>query len=125
AEADKKRREFVEAKNHADAMIHQVEKTLNENAAAVSAQDRGEAESAVAAVRSAMEGSDAAALKQATDRLGQVAMRIGEAMHKAAQQADAAAAPGGASGAAGSGSGDDKVVDAEFEEVDENKKKSA
>jgi molecular chaperone DnaK len=124
AEADKKRREFVETKNHADAMIHQVEKTLKENEAAVSAQDRGEAESAIAAVRSAMEGSDAAALKQATDRLGQVAMRIGEAMHKTAQ-ADASAAAGGASASTGSGPGDDKVVDAEFEEVDENKKKSA
>jgi molecular chaperone DnaK len=126
ADADKKRREFVEAKNHADALIHQTEKNLKEHEALISAQDRGEAESAIAATRSAMEGSDTAALKHATERLGQVAMRIGETMHKAAQaeSADAAAASG-ASGAAGSGAGGEKVVDAEFEEVDENKKKSA
>src|SRR5947209_7744784 len=73
ADADKKRREFVEAKNHADSLIHQTERTLKEQEAQVSAQDRGEAESAIAAVRSAMEGTDTAALKQATERLGQVA----------------------------------------------------
>jgi molecular chaperone DnaK len=127
AEADKKRREFVEAKNHADSMIHQVEKTLKENEARVSAQDKGEAESAIAAARSAMEGADAAALKQATDRLGQVAMRIGEAMYKAQEGAGTAAGPGGPGAGAGAsgGPGGEKVVDAEFEEVDENKKKSA
>ncbi len=124
AEADKKRREFVEAKNHADALIHQTEKNLKEHEAQVSAQDKGEAESAIAAARSAMEGSDAAALKAATERLGQVAMRIGEAMYKAQEGASAAGAAAGAS-AGSSGPGGEKVVDAEFEEVDENKKKSA
>jgi molecular chaperone DnaK len=114
ADADKKRREFIESKNHADGLIHQVEKTLKENEGKVSAQDKGEAESAVAAARSAMEGSDLESLKQATERLSTVSMRIGEAMYKA--QAEGGAAPGAAPEA------DEKVVDAEFEEVDDKKK---
>jgi len=126
AESDKKRREFVEAKNQAEALSHQVEKNLKEHGDQIAAQDRGEAEAAVAAARSAMEGSDLDALKQASDRLSQAAMKIGETMYKA--QAEAGAAPGGseepqAGGA--SGRPDEKVVDAEFEEVDEKKKKSA
>jgi molecular chaperone DnaK len=120
AEADRKRREFVEAKNHADALLHQVEKNLKENEAKISAADKSEAEAAMSAVRSAMEGNDLATLKQATDRLSQVAMRIGEAMYRA-QQAE----PGAQSSAAGGEAAGDKVVDAEFEEVDENKKKKS
>ena len=117
AEADKKRREFIESKNHADGLIHQVEKTLKENEGKVAAQDKGEAEAAVNAARSAMEGSDIDALKQATERLSQVAMRIGEAMYKAQGEAGAAAAAEG-----GAQAGEEKVVDAEFEEVDDKKK---
>jgi molecular chaperone DnaK len=117
AAADKTRREFIEAKNHADGLVHQVEKTLKENEGKVGAQDKGEAEAAVNAARSAMEGSDIDALKQATERLSQVAMRIGEAMYKAqgAAGADANAQGGGQPG-------DEKVVDAEFEDVDDKKK---
>jgi molecular chaperone DnaK len=119
AESDKKRREFIEAKNQADGLIHQVEKTLKENEGKVSAQDKGEAESAIAAARSAMEGSDLAALKQATERLSQSAMKMGEAMYKAQAAAGEAGGPGAGGGQA---AGDEKVVDAEFEEVDEKKK---
>ncbi len=118
AEADKRRREFVEARNHADALVHQVEKTLKENEAKIAAPDKSEAEAALAGVRSAMEGQDPDALKQATDRLSQVAMKIGEAMYRA-QQPEGGPAPEAAAPGA-----DDKVVDAEFEEVDEKKKKS-
>jgi molecular chaperone DnaK len=129
AEADKKRREFVEAKNHADGLIHQVEKTLKENEGKVAPGDKTEAEQAVAAARSAMEGSDAATLKSATERLSQIAMKIGEAMYKAQAQAGAGGGPGaggpqGPGGGAAPG-GDEKVVDAEFEEVDDKRKKSA
>src|SRR5579872_5492248 len=124
AAADKKRREFVEARNHADALIHQVDKTLKEGEGKVAEADKSEAEAALAATRSAMEGSDADALKAATDRLSQVAMKIGEAMYRAQ-----GATPEGGAGHAGGGGGeakaDDKVVDAEFEEVDEKRKKSA
>jgi molecular chaperone DnaK len=129
AESDKKRREFVEAKNQAEALVHQVEKNLAEHGDKLGAQEKGEAEAAVAAARSAMEGSDADALKQASERLSQAAMKLGEAMYKA--QAEAGPPPGGgagegpAAGGGSSGQADDKVVDAEFEEVDDKKKKSA
>ncbi len=126
AESDKKRREFVEAKNQAEALSHQVERNLKEHGDKVAAADRGEAEAAVAAARSAMEGTDIDALRQATERLSQAAMKIGETMYKA--QAEAGDAPGAAdepSSGGASGRPDDKVVDAEFEEVDEKKKRSA
>ena len=71
-----------------------------------------------------MEGTDVEALKSATDRLSQAAMKIGEAMYKA-EQASAQTPPGGDPGTGAGGAKDDKVVDAEFEEVDEKKKKSA
>ena len=127
AEADKKRREFVEAKNQAEALVHQVEKNLQEHGDKLGAQEKGEAEAAIAAARSAMEGTDADALKQATERLSQAAMKIGEAMYKSQAEAGgrllavAEARPV----AAPAGQADEKVVDAEFEEVDDKKKKSA
>src|SRR5271165_1951974 len=128
AEADKQRREFVEAKNHADSLIHQVDKNMKEYGDKLSAQDKGEAEAALAAARSALEGTDLAALKSASDRLSQAAMKIGEAMYKAQQEAAGPGGPGDGSGAGpqsgagGTGKPDDKVVDAEFEEVDDKKK---
>jgi molecular chaperone DnaK len=121
AEADKKRREQVETRNQADGLIHQVEKNLKEHGDKVPAQEKGEAEAAIAAARSAMEGNDPEALKQATERLSQSAMKLGEAMYKA--QAAAAEASGG--GEQPRQSGGDGVVDAEFEEVDDDRKKSA
>ncbi len=126
AEADKARREQVEARNHTEGLVHQVEKNLAEHGDKVGAQEKGEAEAAIAAAKSALEGQDAEAIKQAGERLSQAAMKIGEAMYKA--QAEAGAAPGGpdaAGGHAPGGNPDDKVVDAEFEEVDDKKKKSA
>jgi molecular chaperone DnaK len=130
AEADKQRRETVEARNHAESLVHQVEKNLKEHGDKIGAQEKGEAESAIAAVKSAMEGTDVEALKSATDRLSQAAMKIGEAMYKAEQAAGQQQPPppggdGGASAGGGGSAHDDKVVDAEFEEVDEKKKRSA
>ena len=122
AEADKQRRETIEARNHAESLVHQVEKNLKEHGDKVGAQEKGEAEAAIAAARSALEGTDAEAIKQATERLSQAAMKIGEAMYKA-ESAAGQQAPG-----AGAGPGaphDDNVVDAEFEEVDDKKKKSS
>jgi molecular chaperone DnaK len=118
AEADRKRREMVEAKNQAEAMIHQVEKNLKEHGDKMPAGDRTLAEQAVTATRTAMDGTDVDALKAATEKLGEAAMKIGEHVYKA-EQAGSAAPEAPASG------GGDNVVDAEFEELDENKKKSA
>jgi molecular chaperone DnaK len=127
AEADKKRREAIEARNHAESLVHQVEKNLREHGDKLGAQDKGEAEAAIAAARSALEGTDVEAVKQATERLSQAAMKIGEAMYKAesAQQPPPGGGPQGGAQGGQQGPQDDKVVDAEFEEVDDKKKKSA
>ena len=125
AESDKQRRELVEARNQAESLVHQVEKTLKESEGKTSAQDRGEAEAAIAAARSALDGGDLAALKQATERLSQSAMKLGEAMYKSDQAGAAGgpgAGPGGGPGAGPAEPSGDKVVDAEFEEVDDKKK---
>ena len=117
AEADKARREQVETRNQLEATVHSVEKNLAEHGDKLPAQDKGEAEAAVAAAKSALEGTDTAALKSASERLTQAAMKIGEAVYKA-QSDQANPAPE----AAASGKPGEKVVDAEFEEVDEHKK---
>jgi molecular chaperone DnaK len=126
AAVDKERRAFVEARNQAEGLIHQTERTISEAGDKVSAQDKGEAEAAIAAARSAMDGKDLATLTSASERLSQVAMRIGEAMYKAQAAAGAAAgaAPGGdaPTGGASTGPGGEHVVDAEFEEIDDKKK---
>ncbi len=117
AAADKARREAVEARNQTEAMINQVEKTLKEAGDKVSAQDKGEAEAAVAAAKSALESGTAEAIKSAGERLSQSAMKLGEAMYKA----QAETAQGGAAQPEAGPSGE-KIVDADFEEVDDSKK---
>ena len=115
ADADKAKREQVETRNQLESTIHSVEKNLSEHGTKLAPQDKGEAEAAVAAAKSALEGSDTAALKSASERLTQAAMKIGEAVYKAqADQPTAEAADAGKPG--------EKVVDAEFEEVDDHKK---
>ena len=119
AEADKRRREQVEARNSTEAMIHQVEKTLKDNADKVASGDKTDAEAVIVTARTALEGTDADAIKQAGEKLTQVAMKMGEALYKAqAEAAQAGPAPDAAKP-------HDNVVDAEFEEVDEKKKKAS
>jgi len=121
SEADKKRREAVEARNQLDTLIHSTEKTIRENGDKVPADERAAAEAAIVEARAAMEGGDVDAINAAAETMGQAAMKIGEAMYKAEQ-----AAPQADSGPEGSKPNDpkgDKVVDAEFEEVDPKKKK--
>jgi molecular chaperone DnaK len=131
AEADKKRREAVEARNNLEALIHQTEKTLAEAGDKVGAAEKGEVEGALEAARSARENGDAETLKQATERLSAAAMKVGEALYRAQSEAQGASGPssqgapgaGPGAGAAGGQPGDgSKVVDAEFEDVDHNKK---
>jgi len=118
AESDKARRAFIEAKNHADGLIHQTEKTLKENEGKIPAEDKTAAEAAIATARTAMEGTDLAPLTSAVEELSNVAMKIGEAVYKASQEA---APEAGAHPHAG-GKTDEKVVDADFEEVDDKRK---
>ena len=119
SEADRKRREAVEARNQLDALVHSTDKTLKESGDKVPPAEKMEVESALAAARTAMEGQDADAIREASEKLSQASMKMGEALYKAEQ-----AAPKPEEGAAGAaGASKDKVVDAEFEEVDPNKKK--
>jgi molecular chaperone DnaK len=133
AEADKKRREGVEARNQLDALIHGTDKTLKENGEKAGPGEKAEVEAALADARKALEGGDTDAIAKATERLGQAAMKLGEAIYKASQAQESAAAQGttggsaggstGGGGGQGGGASNEKVVDAEFEEVDPNKKK--
>jgi molecular chaperone DnaK len=118
AEADKRRREAVEARNQLDTLIHSTEKTIRENGDKVPADERAAAEALIAEARTAMETGDVEAINAAAEKLSQAAMKIGEAMYKAEQAAPKA--EGGPEAA----KPNDKVVDAEFEEVDPKKKKS-
>jgi molecular chaperone DnaK len=121
AAEDKKRKEAVEAKNHADALVHSTEKALAEHGSKVGESDRRAIEDAVSDLKEALKGDDAEAIRAKTNTLAQVSMKLGEAMYKQ-QQAEAEGA------ATGSGSAKkDDVVDAEFTEVndDKNNKKSA
>ncbi len=120
AEADKKKREAVEAKNQGESLIHSTEKSLAEYGDKVSAEIKTEIEAAVADLRSVLEGEDGDVIKEKTDALAQASMKLGEAMYKASQ-AEAEAKANGTDE-----DGDDDVVDADFEEVkDDDDKKSA
>jgi len=122
AAADKAKRESVEARNQAESLVHQTEKTLADNGDKIGAAEKSEVESAIAATKSALEGTDIEAVKSATERLMQASMKVGEAMYKAAGATgagEAGAAPGGAAGAAPNG---ERVVDADFEDLDDKKK---
>ncbi len=121
ASEDKKRREAAEARNHAEALIHSSEKSLKDYGDKVSADDRKAIEDAIADLKSAIEGNDSATIKAKTEALAEASMKLGQAMYEASQtdtaQTDAQADAGKA--------GED-VVDADFEEIDEDdKKKSA
>jgi molecular chaperone DnaK len=124
AEEDKKRKAAVEAKNHAEALVHSTEKALAEHGSKVGDAERTAIENAMADLKEALKGDDADAIQQKTNALAQASMKLGEAMYKAQQEASA---PGGGAGASGQASGEKKedVVDAEFTEVDDDKKKSA
>jgi molecular chaperone DnaK len=116
AAEDKKRREAVDAKNHADSLVHSTEKALAEHGSKVAESERRAIEDAVSDLKEALKGDDAEAIKAKTNTLAQASMKLGEAMYK--QQAEADAAKDAAK---------DDVVDAEFTEVDDDKnnKKSA
>jgi molecular chaperone DnaK len=124
AEEDKKRKAAVEAKNHAEALVHSTEKALSEHGSKIGDADRTGIENAIADLKEALKGDDASAIQAKTNALAQASMKLGEAMYK--QQQEAQSSAGGGDGAASaSGQKKDDVVDAEFTEVDDDKKKSA
>ena len=121
AEEDKKRKAAIEARTHADSLIYSTEKSLKEYGDKVSAGDKAAIEQAVTDLKAVLESDDAETIKTKTDALAQVSMKLGEAMYKA----QAEAAGGGSGGEPPRQDGGDGVVDAEFEEVDDGRKKSA
>jgi molecular chaperone DnaK len=124
AEEDKKRKAEVEAKNHAEALVHSTEKTLAEHGSKVGEAERRAIENAMADLKEALKGSDADAITAKANTLAQASMKLGEAMYKQAGEQP----PGGGGGDGGDGSAGgaeakkDDVVDAEFTEVDDDKK---
>ena len=118
AAEDKKRREAIDAKNQAEAMIHSTEKSLSDYGDKVSEADRSAVEGAIAALRPTLEGEDVEAIKARTNDLMQVSMKLGEAMYKAG-----AAAGGDAGAEPQASSAHDDVIDADFKEVGEDDKK--
>ena len=117
AEEDHKQRELVDARNQCDALIHSVKKTLTEHGDKVSADEKSAIEAAIKDAEEALKSNDKETIEAKTQALG-------TASHKLAEQMQAQAAQAGASGAAGAGAGgktDEDVVDAEFEEVKDQK----
>src|SRR5580700_1023392 len=120
AAEDKKRKAEVEAKNHADALVHTTEKTLAEHGAKVGEAERRAIETALADLKEALKGTDAEAITTKANALAQASMKLGEAMYKQAEQQPGG--PGGPDGGASAEAKKDDVVDAEFTEVDDDKK---
>ncbi len=116
AEADKRQREAVEAKNQAESLIHSTEKSLKDYGDKVGIDEKTAIETALTELKGVIEGDDAEAIKEKTNALAEASMKLGEAMYKASQ-AEAEAKAAGADKPA-----DDDVVDADFEEVKDDKK---
>ena len=112
AASDKTRKELIEAKNAADSLVHQTEKSMTEFGDKVSPEEKAEIETAITDLKSVKDGEDAEAIRTKTQTLVQASMKLGEAMYKASQ----------AEAEAGEEHKDDGVVDAEFEDVSDDKK---
>ena len=122
-DADKKKREAVDARNQADTLLHSTEKNLKEHGGKVSDADKKAIETASANLRNSLKGTDVEDIKKKTQELVQASMKLGEAIYKSQQSAKPGDAP---KDTKKEGKKDDNVVDADFEEVkDENKEKSA
>ena len=117
AEEDKKRREAAEAKNNAESLVHTTERQIAEHGDKVDGALKAEIEAAIAETKTAIEGGDAAAMTEKAGALAQVAMKLGQAIYEKEQQA--AASP---EADAGESKADEDVVDAEFSEVEDDKK---
>ncbi|MDU0458320.1 MAG: molecular chaperone DnaK [Geobacteraceae bacterium] len=121
ADEDKKKREAIEARNHADSMVYSTEKSLKEFGDKIDAVEKGNIENKLAELKKIMEGEDAEAIKKATDELAQASHKLAEAMY-AKTEAPHAETDAGAEQAGASKPKDDNVVDADFEEVKDDKK---
>jgi len=116
ADEDKKKRALIEARNQADGLIYTTEKSLSEHADKIDAETKQNIETALEELKKTMEGDDPEAIQKGAEALAQASHKLAEVMYSQAQEGTE-----GASGAAASAA-DDDVVDAEFEEVDDDKK---
>jgi molecular chaperone DnaK len=125
AAEDKAKREEIESRNQLDSMVYSVEKMLKEHGDKISGDEKGSVESALADAKKALEGSDAAAMNSARERLTQASHKLAEVMYKASQSAPPGGASGSSAGPAGDGAAqqkkDEGVIDAEYVDVDEKK----
>ena len=125
AAEDKAKREEIEAHNQLDSLIYNVEKTLKEHGDKISAEERGNVESALADAKKALEGADASAMNAARERLQQASFKLAEVMYKAAQPQEAATGAGPQAGAPPEGGAEQKkeegVIDAEYVDVEDKK----
>jgi molecular chaperone DnaK len=122
---DRKKRESVEAKNVAEAMIHSTEKSMKDLGDKVSAADKGHVESAISELREALKSDNVDTVKAKTAALTQASMKLGEALYGGQQAGGAGGADAGAGGEPKKNDAGENVVDADFEEVKDDKKKSA
>ncbi len=122
AEDDKKRKELVEARNAADSAVHTTEKALADHGDALSGDEKSAIETAIQELKDVKDGDDLEEIKSKTEALTQASMKLGEAMYKAAQAEGGDAGMDAGGDAGGSSSQDEEVVDADFEEVDDDKK---
>ena len=124
AESDKKKRENIDAKNQADSMIHSAEKNIKEFGDKVSDQEKNAIENDIKNLKDAIASDDSEKIKSGLEALTQSSMKLGEAMYKSQQQD--ASQPGDQEQATGDKTSEknEKVVDAEFEEVKEDNKQS-
>ena len=118
AEEDKERRAGVDARNHADSLIHTTEKSLAEHGDKISVDDKADIEAKLGALKDLLDSDDAEKIKSASDELLQASMKMGEAMYNEGKTAD----EGGPGETKEDGESSDDVVDADFEEVDKDKK---
>ncbi len=116
ADADRKRRDLVEARNHAEALIHQTGKQVAEHGGKVDAQVKADIEAASDGLKKVLDAQDVEEIRTKTQALMTAAMKLGEAIYSSQQEAAAHA------DAAADAAGDDDVLDADFEEVDDEKK---
>ena len=126
AEADKERREAVEAKNQAESLVDATEKSLAEHGDKVSAEDKAAIETAIADLKSELDGNDADAIKAKTQTLAEASMKMGQAIYESSQsQEEQQASADAAAHAAADEAQNDDVVDADFEEIDDEDQKKA
>jgi molecular chaperone DnaK len=119
AEADKQKRELVDLKNQAEAVVHQTRKQLEEHGEKIDAEVRGKIESAISNVEDKLKEDNADAIKKALENLNTESMELGKAVYEAsAKEGGDPAAAAGATAGAEAGSGDDEVIDAEYEVKD-------